>query len=108
MLLFGLWKGIVVTAGVYFLCRTALDWAGYEIVPGNDVMSTVEVHKHNVRNCGAYLKMGKIKTEELREKYFHAKGIKKFRRLRQIWIKKLGFWIFKDVDSDVAKAQVQK
>lgn len=52
--------------------------------------------------------MGRVKASDLREKYFLNKGIKKFRRLRQVWIKRFGLWFFKDVDSELAKAQVKK
>ena len=52
--------------------------------------------------------MGKIKTEELKNKYFYEMGIKKFRRFRQIWVKIFGFWFFKDSDPILAKNQVKK
>lgn len=54
------------------------------------------------------MKLGKIKTEVLREKYFYEKAIKTHRRLRQIWVKFFGFWFFKDVPSIGAKMQVKK
>ena len=56
----------------------------------------------------AYLRMGKVNTGELRDKYFLKKGIKNIRRLRQVWVKKFGVWMFKDVDSDLAKTQVKR
>ena len=54
------------------------------------------------------MKLGRITAKDLREKYILPKGIMKFKRLRQIWIKVLGFWFFKDISSEIAKNQVIK
>jgi len=51
--------------------------------------------------------MGKISKEQFLEKYFFTRGIKKFRRLRQILVRKYGFWFFKDVDSELSRKQVK-
>lgn len=52
--------------------------------------------------------MGKIKTEDLRDKYFLNKGVLKFKRLRSIWIKRLGLWFFKEIDAELARNQVKR
>ena len=52
--------------------------------------------------------MGKVKTEDLRDKYFFNIGVKKIRRLRQIWVRKYGFWFFKDTDPELARNWVKK
>lgn len=54
-----------------------------------------------------FLKIGSIKAEELREKYFASIAIKKFRKLRQKWIKFCGFWLLKDVPISEAKLQIK-
>ena len=56
----------------------------------------------------AYLKVGKIKTEDLRDKYFMNLAVQKFRRFRQIWVRKYGFWFLKDVDSELGRNQVKR
>ena len=45
--------------------------------------------------------------EELRDHYFVKKG-SIIRRLRQIWVKKYGFWFLKDVPIEMMKDQVKK
>ncbi|CAI2363604.1 unnamed protein product [Moneuplotes crassus] len=105
---YGVAYGFLIGIVIYLVASTILDYMGYQFISGIDAISAHEIHQNNIRNCACYMKCGSLKAEELREKYFRNKAILKFRRLRQIWVKFLGFWLFKDISPETAKHQVKK
>ena len=106
--MFGVLKGAVIGIILAYVFYTVMDYFGYQSVSGMDAMSATEIRPENIRNCGAYMRIGKITAEDLRDKYFYRKGILNIRRLRQIWIDICGLWFLKDISPEVARNQVKK
>ena len=105
--IYGLLVSSVLFFTLYWVAYFVLLQLGYEMVTGLDAMAVIDPYVHNVKNCGGYFITGRLKASDLRDKYFLNKGVKKFKRLRQVWVKRFGLWLLKEVDEQLAIGQVK-
>lgn len=79
---------------------------GFQRLQGVDLAMSIEGEYRN-NNIGGYYIIEKLKFEDFK-KTFVERAVKKIRKLRQIQIKRFGLMLWKDIDIDIAVAQITK
>ena len=104
--LFGFLYGCVALVAFIIALDRVLDLVGYSRLTYMDLGCAYEIGCNN-NHIGGYLEIEKIGYDEFKDA-FTERALIKIRKLRQILVQRLGFFLWKDIDMCDAMDQIKK